>query len=168
MTQGGGVSLEIQYLIGGALTTLALAALGLALALMWRGRAATRGSEHAPEFVLQRTVRILTPQNDVEAAVAAEQTVPVSDSSAVDLSKQQTPPDDVPTLISVPNLGAREAQPLERFDLRHEAVVREARAGKPSDEIARSTGMPMNQVELVLRLLRQSDSATAARLGRNR
>jgi hypothetical protein len=68
----------------------------------------------------------------------------------------------VPTLIAVPDLSAEskpvpsEFEPARRF----EEICALADAGNTADAIARATGQPIGQVELVLGLRRQFSRAT--------
>jgi hypothetical protein len=69
-------------------------------------------------------------------------------------------PDD-PTLIAVPNLAAasqdRQAA-LNGLNQRYAAIWSLADTGAPPDVIARATGQPIGQIELILGLRRQINS----------
>jgi hypothetical protein len=66
------------------------------------------------------------------------------------------------TLIAIPDLAAVEPQTDKNderaLDLRHAEIWSMLDAGVPGDEIARRTGQPMGQVELIIGLYRQVSS----------
>jgi hypothetical protein len=68
---------------------------------------------------------------------------------------------EVPTLIAVPSLAAppseRDASVRETSE-RYAAIWSLADAGSPVDVIARATGQPVGQIELILGLRRQIDT----------
>jgi hypothetical protein len=69
-----------------------------------------------------------------------------------------------PTLISVPNLAAPPAPPSEaaaELDRRFGDVWAMADSGVPVEEIARESGYPIGQVELILGLRRRLLAAEA-------
>jgi hypothetical protein len=67
----------------------------------------------------------------------------------------------VPTLISLPDLDDRPVEPdrlaatLAELEEKHGDVWRRGEAGEAADAIARDTGRPVGEVEMVLRLRRQ-------------
>jgi hypothetical protein len=67
-----------------------------------------------------------------------------------------------PTLIAVPSLAAppseREAS-IEGISHRYAAIWSLADSGAPADVIARATGQPIGQIELILGLRRQIDAS---------
>jgi hypothetical protein len=70
---------------------------------------------------------------------------------------------DSPTLIAVPALATPSSKPLESpeggLDERHAEILALAATGSSPGEIARRTGQPIGQVELVLGLHRQIHSS---------
>jgi hypothetical protein len=66
-----------------------------------------------------------------------------------------------PTLIKVPRLAAAEARPAMPSGLtqRYAAIWELAESGASPDAIARATGQPIGQIELILGLRRQLDPA---------
>src|SRR5271157_2019169 len=68
-----------------------------------------------------------------------------------------------PTLIAVPDLGAVEEEPEGRagseLGERHGEAWTLAAAGVPSEEIARQTGQPIGQIELIVGLYRRLHSS---------
>ncbi len=80
----------------------------------------------------------------------------------MDLSKSQIVATE-PTLIAVPDLGAEsgcsEARSVDEFGDRHGEAWALAAEGVPPGEIARQTGQPIGQVELIVGLYRKLHSS---------
>ncbi len=71
-----------------------------------------------------------------------------------------------PTLISVPDLGAPPCPPAEaasELEKRFGPIWELAERGEPAEAIARITGQPIGQVDLVLGLRRQLETTTIER-----
>ncbi len=68
---------------------------------------------------------------------------------------------DDPKLIKVPRLAAAEDRPAMQSGLsqRYAAIWELAESGALPDAIARATGQPIGQIELILGLRRQLDPA---------
>ena len=74
------------------------------------------------------------------------------------LDRRQVTPGDGPVLIAVPSLASTASststEAASEFDRRFGAIWALADSGASTDEIARSTGYPVGQVELILGLRR--------------
>ncbi len=88
---------------------------------------------------------------------------PQPDRSTHRVDRAEAPPS--PTLIAVPNLAASEGEAPElaaaELAQRYAALWDLAEAGASADSIARTTGQPVGQVELILGLKRHAHDASA-------
>jgi hypothetical protein len=93
--------------------------------------------------------------NRLESRAAVQSPPPSTPTSRVHLPAQ-----NAPTLISVPNLApvaapGASAEAVATWGRRYAAVWELADAGKSAEAIARATGQPVGQVELILGLRRE-------------
>jgi hypothetical protein len=150
------------------LIPLATAATALGLGLMAAVRACSRRRRMATEALMlrlaaldERVARLESVLNSPPAPAAT----PLAPSGA--RAVRADPPaigSDVipgPTLITVPDLsarprGSRPSSVSPEFSRRFGAVWALADSGAPAEAIARATGHPIGQVELILGLRRQA------------
>ena len=155
------------------------AAVAVALGVLWRRVRAlpmddiTRGIENLAER--QRAVEsLLTRLEAREAARAAPTVAPPTSRGSTPSSRLspiaprradrgETNAARGPTLIAVPHLAAPahapEGSAAADLDRRFGAIWALADSGASADEIARSTGQPIGQVELILGLRRQLNAS---------
>ena len=155
------------------------AAVAVALGVLWRRVRAlpmdeiSRGIENLAER--QRAVESLLTRLEAREAARAAPTVAPAPlwGSAPSWGASSSPPRRIdrgetnaargPTLIAVPHLAApaHEGSAAADLDRRFGAIWALADSGASADEIARSTGQPIGQVELILGLRRQLNASPA-------
>ncbi len=155
------------------------AAVAVALGVLWRRVRAlpmdeiSRGIENLAER--QRAVESLLTRLEAREASRAASTVapppiwgsaPSSGSSPIAprrVDRGETNAARGPTLIAVPHLAApaSEGSAAADLDRRFGAIWALADSGASADEIARGTGQPIGQVELILGLRRQVNAPSA-------
>ncbi|GAC1447900.1 MAG: hypothetical protein NVSMB9_30570 [Isosphaeraceae bacterium] len=140
-------------------TTLALAL----LCVFWRRRLRAEREETARRLnaLAERVSRLETREEDPLAASPTVTTIPSTNEPAQRPHPAQTSGASGPTLISVPNLATTRTAAPAASDLTHRfgAICELADAGEPAGRIARVTGQPIGQVELILGLRRQLASS---------
>jgi hypothetical protein len=131
----------------------------------------TRSHQRAATLRLDAITRRLeslaesrTPSHpSVAAAPSAPE--PVLGKSRPSLRADRPEPPPAATLIAVPNLAITEGEPPElvaaELGRRYAALWDLAEAGASSESIAKTTGQPIGEVELILGLKRQTHHATA-------
>lgn len=130
-----------------------LCATSAAAGALWR---TLRSGTPAPADLDGRLKAIESTLARIEAAKAIErQAPPIGPTRRFDRPEPATP--SGPTLIAVPDLAAPAADEGASSDLgrRFGAIWDLADAGAPAEAIARATGQPIGQVELILGLRRQ-------------
>ena len=155
------------------------AAVAVALGVLWRRVRAlpmdeiSRGIENLAER--QRAVESLLTRLEAREALRAAPTVapppiwgpaPSSGSSPIAprrVDRGETNAARGPTLIAVPHLAAPASEGTAAADLdrRFGAIWALADSGASAEEIARGTGQPIGQVELILGLRRQVNAPLA-------
>lgn len=99
----------------------------------------------------------------VPSATIAQEPVREKPRPARRVDRAEVPPS--PTLIAVPNLAVSEGEAPElaaaELARRYAALWDLAEAGASTESIARATGQPIGQVELILGLMRQTPEASA-------
>jgi hypothetical protein len=148
---------------------LALAALALSAARIGRLRAAREATDRRLDALAGRVAALEARATAVRTASPAPPTVraPVTARRA-DGPEHHTPA--APTLIAVPNLAPTAPGPTldpasSGLGRRFAAVWDLADAGATAEAIARATGQPVGQVELILGLKRQLAAASAGTAG---
>ncbi len=138
------------------------AAVAVALGVLWRRVRSlpideiSRGIENLAER--QRAVEsLLTRLEEREASRAAPAAAPRR------VDRAETKASRGPTLISVPHLAApaHEGSAAADLDRRFGAIWALADSGASAEEIARGTGQPIGQVELILGLRMQRNASPA-------
>ena len=151
------------------------AAVAVALGVLWRRVGAlpvdeiARGIEHLAER--QRAVESLLTRLEAREAARAAHASSRGPAASPGLSpnaprrvdRGETNAARGPTLIAVPHLPAPASEGSAAAELgrRFGAIWALADSGASADEIARSTGQPIGQVELILGLRRQLNASPA-------